>query len=70
MPISERALRMRASTDKQIRERWAREAAAMPNADLATKMFGPLNAPLIPDHKRGAVSPLGGTAQPTKETRR
>jgi hypothetical protein len=47
-----------------LRQKWAREAAAMPNADLATKMFGALNAPLIPNHKRGCVSQLGGVAKP------
>jgi hypothetical protein len=47
-----------------LRQKWEREAAAQPNADLATKMFGPLNAPLIPDHKRGCVSPLDGRAKP------
>jgi hypothetical protein len=69
MPISERALRLRASTDKQIRERWAREAASLPNAPLADKLFGVLNKPLLKHSERQHVSPLGGVAKPREGKR-
>jgi hypothetical protein len=54
----------------EIRKKWAREAAAEPNASLAQKLWGPVRKPLLADAKRGAISPLGGVAKLAKETKR
>jgi hypothetical protein len=50
-----------------LRQKWAREATARPDAQLSDKLWGSLNAPLIPDHKRGCVSQLGGVAKLARE---
>jgi hypothetical protein len=70
--LSKHAQQLWLSGTHELRKRLEREAAAMPNADVAQKMYGPLNAPLLPDATRGAVSPLNGVAvaQPTKEKHR
>jgi hypothetical protein len=72
MPISERALRIRAQSDgdrKRV-ERWQRERAALPNTPLAQKLYGSLSKPLLNNATRGATSPLGGIAVQTKPQRR
>jgi hypothetical protein len=60
--ISERAWRQRAFADRLWAEKAEAEAAARPDAPLAAKMY-PRKSGLLPDHKRGAVSPLGGVAR-------
>jgi hypothetical protein len=69
MPISEKVLRQRAWADKQIQEKWQREADARPDASLARKMRL-RDKPLLSDATRGATSPLGGIAVQTKPQRR
>jgi hypothetical protein len=69
MAISERALRMRAGTDREIQARWQRERAALPNSPLSDKLYR-MDKPLLSDRERSWVSKLGGVAQPTKPQRR
>ena len=47
-----------------LRKKWEREAAAMPDAPLADKLFGPLGEKRLSDATRQHVSPLGGVAKP------
>jgi hypothetical protein len=65
--LSRHAQQLWLSGTHELRKRLEREAVARPDADLATKMFGPLNAPLLSDAERGCVSKLGGVAKPARE---
>jgi hypothetical protein len=65
--ISDAAMTLWRSGTYELRKRLEREAAAMPNAPLADKMFGVLNKPLLRDNERQHVSPLGGVAKPARE---
>jgi hypothetical protein len=65
MSVSDKALRQRAYADRLIAEKQEDLASMHPTAPLASKMFRN-NTGLIADHKRGAMSPLGGQAAITR----
>jgi hypothetical protein len=70
MPISEQARRQRQYADRLIWEQAVDRRERHWSSGLAVKLFPTKGPGLVPDHKRGAVSPLGGVAAPNKGGKR